>query len=875
MSDLNIPEVSLVVLIGASSSGKSTFARTHFLPTEIVSSDVCRALVSDVETNQDATADAFEVLHLIVAKRLARGRLTVIDATNVQPAWRKPLISLAREHHVLPVAIVFDLPERDIQARNRSRSDRQTPSHAIHRHVTELRQGIRGRQGLEREGFRHVWFFRSEEEVNEAQVVRQRLWTDRRDDHGPFDIVGDIHGCFDELLTVLNRLGYELAVTPGPDGDAYAVGHPEGRRLIFLGDLVDRGPRIPDTLRLVMDTVRDGVALCVPGNHDAKLVRALRGRKVQVRHGLEESLRQVEAEPAEFRDRAATFLDRLVSHYVLDGGDLVVAHAGMRQELQGRSSSVVRDFALFGETTGEMDDAGLPVRVEWARAYRGPAAVVYGHTPVARPEWLNNTINIDTGCVFGGSLTALRWPEREIVSVVASRVYSQPARPFPLESVQPASDNTDPVETTTFTAQQRSDELLEITDILGHRVIETRLMGKATIRAEQAAAAMETIARFSVDPRWLIHLPPTMSPPETSSRPDMLEHPDETFAYFRQSGVQHVVCEAKHMGSRAIVIICRDESVARARFGVHDGSSGSCYTRTGRPFFTDAGMLDAVLDRIRAAMASSGLWSDLGTGWVCLDAEVLPWSLKAQDLLRQQYAPAGRSGVESLRQSLLSLDEAIGHGTEAEVLHTTLADRLAQVERYVAVYGGYVWPVSGIADVRLAPFHLLASEGAVHVDKPHRWHLETLSRLAAGNDADPPFLITTANLDVDLNDEQSVRAGISWWEDLTASGGEGMVVKPADFVTRRGARDRLVQPAIKCRGREYMRLTYGAEYALPQNLERLRARAVAGKRSLALREFALGIEGLERFVRREPLHRIHECALGVLALESEPIDPRL
>jgi protein phosphatase len=333
-------------------------------------------------------------------------------------------VVLAREHHVLPVAIVFDLPEREVQARNRSRPDRQTPSHAIHRQISQLRQGIRGRQGLEREGFRHVWFFRSEEEVQDARVVRQRLWTDRRDDHGPFDIVGDVHGCFDELRALLDRLGYEVDSAPGPDGEHYAVRHPAGRRLIFLGDLVDRGPRIPDTLRLVMDAVRDGVALCVPGNHDAKLVRALRGRNVQIRHGLEESMRQLGLELPEFRDRVATFLDRLVSHYVLDSGNLVVAHAGMRQEFQGRSSATVRDFALFGETTGEIDDAGLPVRVEWARAYRGSAAVIYGHTPVSTPEWLNNTINIDTGCVFGGRLTALRWPERELVSVPAERVYA-------------------------------------------------------------------------------------------------------------------------------------------------------------------------------------------------------------------------------------------------------------------------------------------------------------------------------------------------------------------------------------------------------------------------------------------------------------------
>ena len=426
-----------------------------------------------------------------------------------------------------------------------------------------------------------------------------------------------------------------------------------------------------------------------------------------------------------------------------------------------------------------------------------------------------------------------------------------------------------------MSAQQRSDELLEITDVLGHRVVETRLMGRVTIRAEQAAAAMETIARFSVDPRWLIHLPPTMSPPETSSRPNMLEHPEEAFAYFRQTGVRDVVCEAKHMGSRAIAVVCRDEAAALTRFGVQDGHGGVCYTRTGRPFFTEAGMLDAALDRSRSAMDASGLWEELETDWVCLDAEILPWSLKAQELLRQQYAPTGRAGLDSLRQSLVAIESAIARGTDAEGLGASVADRLAQVEQYVEVYGGYVWPVASISDVRMAPFHLLASEGAVHVDKPHRWHLDTLARLAVGDDARRPFLIATANTHVDLDDAQSVQTGISWWEDLTASGGEGMVVKPAEFVARRGARDRLVQPAIKCRGREYLRLTYGPEYTRPENLERLRARAVAGKRSLALREFALGIEGLERFVRREPLHRIHECALGVLALECEPIDPRL
>ena len=205
---------------------------------------------------------------------------------------------------------------------------------------------------------------------------------------------------------------------------------PEGRKVVFLGDLVDRGPKIPEVLGLAMNMIEAGTALCVPGNHDIKLMRKLRGKDVQITHGLADSLEQLEKEPPEFRTRVSEFIDALVSHYVLDDGKLVVAHAGMKEEMQGRGSGKVRDFALYGETTGETDEFGLPVRYNWAAEYRGKAMVVYGHTPVPHPDWLNRTINIDTGCVFGGKLTALRYPEKELVSVAAQATYAQPVRPL-------------------------------------------------------------------------------------------------------------------------------------------------------------------------------------------------------------------------------------------------------------------------------------------------------------------------------------------------------------------------------------------------------------------------------------------------------------
>jgi len=387
---ITIPELSLVVLIGPSGCGKSSFGRKHFLSTEVVSSDGCRALVSDDENDQTATNDAFDLLHAIVRKRLARGRLTVIDATNVQPEARKSLVELAREYHVLPVAIVFDLPEKLCHERNAARPDRQFGSHVVRNQIQQMRRSLRG---LEREGFRHIFKFASPEEMDDVSIERQPLWNNRRTEHGPFDVIGDVHGCLDELIELMTTLGYQVE----RNETEFSVVPPEGRRLVFLGDLVDRGPSTPDVLRLVMTMTAANQAVCVPGNHDMKLMKALKGRNVQLTHGLAESMEQLAHEPEEFREQVAKFLDGLVSHYVFDDGKLVVAHAGMKESMQGRGSGKVRDFALYGETTGETDEFGLPVRYNWSSDYRGKALVVYGHTPTPDPLWLNNTVNIDTG----------------------------------------------------------------------------------------------------------------------------------------------------------------------------------------------------------------------------------------------------------------------------------------------------------------------------------------------------------------------------------------------------------------------------------------------------------------------------------------------
>ena len=845
MTTIKIPELCVVALVGVTGSGKSTFAANHFLPTEILSSDFFRGLVSDDESDQASTNAAFDVLHYVAAKRLESGRLCVVDATNVQPTARKALINLAKAHHTLAVAIVLDVSESTCIARNASRPDRQFGPHVLRNQRSQLRRSM---QGLRREGFSRVAHL-DEDAIAEVTIEREPLWNDRRSDHGPFDIIGDIHGCHTELVDLLGTLGYEV------DADGSSARHPTGRRACFLGDLVDRGPATPAVLRLVMGMVDEGTALCIPGNHEAKLLRALNGRKVTATHGLAESLEQLAAEPPEFSTRVAAFIDGLISHYVLDEGNLVVTHAGLPENMQGRASGAVRSFSLYGDTTGETDEYGLPVRYPWAEDYRGKTTVVFGHTPVPEAVWLNRTICIDTGCVFGGRLSALRYPEKELVSVPAHKVYWEPVKPLvPERAPEDSREGTD----------------LDLEDVVGKRILETRLTTSITIREENAIAALEVMSRFAVDPRWLAYLPPTMSPTATSDREGLLEHPHEAFSAFRASGVQRVVCEEKHMGSRAVVVVCREPSVAGGRFGIESPAGGVVFTRTGRPFFKEAERESQFLERVRAGVTKADLWGELGTEWLVLDCELMPWSAKAEELLRRQYAPVGASAARAVRAELAVVEAAGARGVDVADLLGHMGERAGMVDGFIAAYQEYCWPVVTLDDLKLAPFQILAGEKEVHALRDHLWHLEILGRLTA---TDPATFRPTRSVTVDVDDEGSVERGTAWWEEFTGAGGEGMVVKPVDVIHK--GPDGLAQPGIKVRGREYLRIIYGPEYTAERHLSRLRSRGLGRKRSLALREFALGIEALERFVAGEPLYRVHECVFGVLALESEPVDPRL
>jgi len=847
---LQIPELSLVVLIGATGSGKSSFACKHFKPTEVVSSDTCRGWVSDDENNQAASADAFALARYIAGLRLKNGLLTVIDATNVQEAARKDWINLAREYHCLPVAVILNMPEKVCAQRNALRPDRNFGGHVIPQHISQLKRSFKK---LKYEGFRQIIELRTPEEVEAITgILRDPLYNNRKTETGPFDIIGDVHGCYDELVELLVKLGYK-------DNGLTWV-HPEGRKAVFVGDLVDRGPKTPEVLKLVMAMTSSGNAYCVPGNHDIKLMRWLNGKNVQARHGLQESIDQLNLETPEFREDVRKFIDTLISHYVFDGGKLVVAHAGLKESMQGRGSGAVREFCLYGETTGEIDEFGLPVRLNWAAEYKGKAMVVYGHTPVPEAQWLNNTIDIDTGCVFGGALTALRYPERELVSVKAEKVYCEPVKPLDHGKAKVSN----------LTIQQESDHVLDIAEFTGKQIVETRLGNNITIREENAIAALEVMSRFAINPKWLIYLPPTMSPSKTSALDDYLEFPTEAFEYYKAAGVSRVVCQEKHMGSRSVVIVGKDEDAISRAFGITGEGIGTIYTRTGRAFFNEKSTEQELLQRVNQALINSGFYERFNTDWVCLDTELMPWSAKAQALLQTQYASVGSASTHALNDVKTALSKLVERDVNGGSLLAEYNTRTQEAEQFISAYRQYCWPVSRIDDYKLAPFHILASDGKLWTNENHEWHMEEIKKICL---ADPGILMATPYKVVDLDNESSIQDATEWWLSLTGKGGEGMVVKPYNFIEKDGKG--LIQPAIKIRGREYLRIIYGPEYTAPKNMVRLKQRGLNAKRGMAMREFALGVEGLQRFTDKEPLRRTHQCVFGVLAMESEPVDPRL
>lgn len=884
-----IPDASLVVLVGPTGCGKSTFAAKHFKPTEILSSDVYRRVVADEEANA-ASADAFAVMKVIATKRLNRGLVTVLDATHVQAGALDYAMTTARECYAQVNIIAFNFPERVVRERAGSRSDRTVPMHVLDRHLRQMRVTVKQ---LRKMRFGKVRLYTDPTIVDTLKVERRKSVCDYRNWTGPFDIIGDVHGCYEELIDLLVKLGYmpvsynpPMSVDPAyyPETKLVNSGpvevywtHPQGRKVIFVGDLFDRGPYPVKAFDLARMMVRHGQALFVAGNHEDRLPRKLNKKRADawlkepaaLTHGLETTLLALLGEPEEDLRKRLAFIRDLPPHVVLDNGSLIVTHAAVREDMLFKNTEPVRKFCQHGPVVpGAEDEFGLPVRIDWAKDYKGRARIVYGHYHVGEPRIENNAICIDTQAPSGGKLTAYRYPEDDFVSVPAKQCYYVD----PAYEAQQKKAAEEAAQGAGVRKAYRDPDLLDIKTLIEERQVFTDLAGVVFWRPNEAAAALEQLSRSGVDPKWLIYLPPTMSPCETAPvESPYLEHPYEAFNYFKTRGVKEVVCEEKHMGSRMIVVACRDEEVAKRRFRV-PGGVGVCYSRLGRPFFRNPEVERQAVDAVREGMTKAGLWDELKTDWICLDGELMPWNAKAVDLLRNQYGATGASGEAILKSARDLLLRANDRGVPVIDIANRTADRLYAVRQFTRAYETYCWPVNGFSGLTYAPFHIMATEGAVHSDKDHGWHLYNTSRMMFAG-SEHPFLYGTRSLKVSV---ENADEAVHWWDNnCTLRGSEGMVVKSFDFIPGKDDRQKPIQPMLKCRGAEYLRIIYGPEYLIPGNLDRLRSRSTGRKRDLAIKEFALGLEGLKRFVQKEPLLKVHQCVFGILAMECEPVDPRL
>lgn len=864
MVKINLPHAGIVLLVGPSNSGKTTLINQliqeqQIFGSEVVSSDQFRVLVSDIEfidwnrrpkyeadalfsEYQQISKEAFEAMDYIIAKRCLLNKLTIIDATHLREYEREKYLQMAKKYHVPAIAIVLNLAETELLRRDLVR-DFPRGKNRIKQQYQHFKKTLRS---IKKEGFRRCYIF-GEEELQVLNV--NRLGNPLLIDVGNgIDVIGDIHGCFDEFIEILSKLGYIK------NEEGYFI-HPEGRKILSLGDVMSRGPRSIETLQFFQKHVTAGLAYMIDSNHGWKIARWLDGKNVKLAHGDENVKAEFDEYEIKFgieeserlKEQIRDLLIEAKSHYIIqkNGVNLAVAvHAGIKDHYIGKQSPRISDFCRYGDTDG-IDDNGKPIRKDWSIAHQSSELILWGHDPRQHPLLVNNTLNIDQGVVFGGSLTAYRFPERKFVSVKSKEDYANvPDNPLKeWESKRLAPPN--------------------IAKFLDGYSVLTEQYGEIAIYADGTKSALDDLSHYTLPLEEIVYLPPTMSPtPKPSSLEGYLEHPNEAFEYYQANGVDTMIVEKKHMGSRGILFLFKNKVAAKEYIGRE--TLGLIYTRTGRAFFKKE--LEEQIIRVLNADLS-GYFEKYNTDFVLMDAEILPWNLKAKELIMNQYAHVGEMALFDRRKLREQLEKAAETGRDVVSWLDETDEKIHNAQVFNEVYQKYCWETEGLAGIQIAPFHTLAHSNETFFDKPHTWHMEKNKEFSGLSDL---FVETDYRI---VNDEDSMKKAIEWWEEMTEDGHEGFVVKPEFYVARH--KGKLLQPAIKVRGRKYLHIIYGIDYLQPENLARLKQRNAGKKQRNALKEFSLGLEAVNRFVRRESLERYHECVLGVLALESDPIDPRL
>ncbi|WP_214842457.1 polynucleotide kinase-phosphatase [Exiguobacterium sp. s150] len=862
---IQLPYAGIVLLIGPSNSGKSTWLNQLIeieiiRPSEVVSSDDYRKLVGDVEhidwkghppdeadslfeTYQDISTEAFALMTLLIEARARLNKLTIIDATHLYASDRKKYIELAHRLHQPIYALVLDIAQPILLERDRLR-DFPRGGRRVKQQVQVFN---REKRTIKREGFNQIHVI---SDVSQVNVERENMNPLHLSSERGIDVIGDIHGCFDEFLELLERLGYR------PNDEGLYV-HPEGRVFLSLGDIMSRGPKSLETIEFFIRHVEADIAHMIDSNHGWKVFRWLEGRNVTMKHGDElfvEELQMYEKQKgSDATETLKSSMKRLLkhapSHYVLTKQDIptaVCVHAGIRDEFIGKTSRDISDFCRYGDNEG-FDEAGKPIRKDWTVQHKSKTLIIWGHDPRPRPLRLNHTINIDQGVVFGGRLTAFRYPEQTIVQVEAKQDYAQ------------VDDNP------LVTLEAKRLDPPNIGKLMNGYTVDTEAFGEIRVSKETALPSIDLVSHHTVPLEELVYIPPTMSPtPKPSEEEDYLEHPNEAIAYYREHGITRLIAEKKHMGSRAILLLFKNEDAAEKAIGRR--TKGIIYTRSGRKFF-EREQEHEIVSRLHQSLTTHDYFTTYQTDFVLLDAEILPWNLKARELIRNQYAHVAEQALLDRKQLQQTLESAVDHVEGIQDWFTEVNQKLEQAETFKQAFQTYCWDVEEIDSIQIAPFHVLAHSEETFFNQSHEWHMSMNQKLAEMDDL---FLATDYKI---IEDTDSANDVIEWWKTMTEDGHEGIVIKPERFMTK--VDGKLIQPAIKVRGRKYLSIIYGMDYLEPDNLKRLKKRNVSKKQKLALREFALGMEGIKRFVHRESLERYHECVLATLAMEAEPVDPRL
>ncbi|MGM7636685.1 polynucleotide kinase-phosphatase [Bacillus sp. Hm123] len=863
---ITLPYAGIVLLVGPSNSGKTTFLQRlideqTIVRSEVVSSDDCRVLVSDIEymdwrdrpkleadqlfhQYQQISKEAFTMMDALVEARCRLNKLTFIDATHLHPDDRKRYISMARKHHVPIIAIILDAPQEVLLERDEQRDHPRGKRKLKQQFQTFKRE----KRFMKKEGYKATYIL----DINDLTTLEMKRSNNpiEVELQAGIDVIGDIHGCFDEMIALLEKLGYKL-------NEAGLYVHPDGRKFVSLGDVMSRSPRSLDTMLFFLRHIKAGLAYMIDSNHGWKIARWLDGRKVTLTHGDEQTAEEFvqfeeqfgQEETVKIKAELKELLLQAPSHYVFTQNGLpalVCTHAGIKDKYIGKQSRRISDFCRYGDTDG-VDDNGKPLRKDWFIHHNHSTLIVWGHDPKPQPLMINNTMNIDQGVVFGGQLTALRFPEKEFVAIKAAKDYSGSAD-NPLKEWE----------------KKRLDPPNIVKFLNGYSVL-TSEVGEIKVHPERVKSAIDSVSHFTVPIEQLIYVPPTMSPtPKAAASPDYLEHPQEAIDYYRSHGIEKMVAEKKHMGSRAVLFLFKDETSAKKYVG--SNTLGTIYTKSGRRFF-DSVVEKEVVAKISQELNEVDYFNKYHTDFVLLDAEIMPWNLKAKELISNQYAHVAENAIldrTHLKEKLAAVKDQHPQISNWLEQYTTKLDNASTFKN---VFQTYCWDINGIEHIQIAPFHVLAHSNETFFDKPHTWHMEKSHEFAQDSTI---FVATEYKM---IEDETSEQEVIRWWEDITKDGHEGIIIKPESFLAKE--KGKLLQPAIKVRGRQYLTIIYGMDYLEPANLERLKERNTGKKQKHALLQFALGIEAIQRFVHGEPIERVHECALAILAMEAEPVDPRL